>query len=176
MKPGRVRISADCGSRILFGFGGSDGICESNHSYFIIGDKGVVEFSGAAFIASGSSIRCENGILKFGDNFWCNKNCFFSCSHGISFGKDVLLGWNVNVRDDDGHNIIYKSSGKNNCNCCIGDHVWIASHVDILKGVSISNGSVVAYRSCVTKTLNCNAGLIAGYSAKVIHENIEWRR
>lgn len=60
--------------------------------------------------------------------------------------------------------------------CTIGEHVWIASYVDVLKGVNIPDGSVIAYRSCVTKAFNEKGSLIAGYPAKVIRDNIEWKR
>ena len=180
IKRGKIKIHGDYNKRILFGFGGTEGICGNRNSYLIIGNEGIVEFYGKAFFGAGSSIRCDHGTLKFGNNFWCNKNCFFSCSEGISFGDDVLLGWNVNIRDTDGHDIVYDQarSDKNSHNheCQIGNHVWLASCVDILKGVSIPSGSVVSYRSCVTKTFYKERSLIAGYPAKVIRENIEWRR
>ena len=94
----------------------------------------------------------------------------------------MLLGWNVNVRDSDGHNIEYDMASTliqpniKEPQCTIGNHVWLASYVDILRGVGISDESVVAYRSCVTKSFNDEACLIAGYPAKVIRKNIKWTR
>ena len=56
----------------------------------------------------------------------------------------------------------------------IGNHVWIAAFVDILKGVNIPSDSVVAYRSCVTKPFFNEHSLIAGYPAKQIKEQVNW--
>ena len=47
-----------------------------------------------------------------------------------------------------------------------GDDVWIAADGDILKEVRIGNGNVVAYRSCVTKSIEDDRCLIRGYPAK----------
>ncbi|HEY9752233.1 MAG TPA: hypothetical protein V6C46_04750, partial [Coleofasciculaceae cyanobacterium] len=54
--------------------------------------------------------------------------------------------------------------------------VWIASHVSILKGVSIPDNSIVATRSVVTKSFNMQNTLIGGVPAKVLKNNINWLR
>ena len=95
---------------------------------------------------------------------------------GITFGEDVLLGWNINVRDSDGH-VIYKDGIQKESlkPVSIGDHVWIASFVDILKGVVIPDGCVIGYRSCLTGLYTSKNSLIAGYPAREIQGNIEWK-
>lgn len=138
---------------------------------------GKIVFYGDATFSQGSSIRVENSWLEVGDNFYCNKNCFFSCSEGITIGKDVLLGWNVNIRDSDGHTMIYDNQEQKNTNSVhIGNHVWLASYADILKGVSIGSDSVVAYNSCVTKPFEESNVLIGGYPAKIIKHNVNWKK
>ena len=137
-------------------------------------------FNGKADLATGISMRVEqNGIIEFGKNFMCNKSCFFASCKKIYFGDDCILGWNVNIRDVDGHNI-YELDGNNeetNSHKAvhIGQHVWIAAFVDILKGVEIPDGSIVAYRSCVTKKYEEKNSLIGGYPARVIKNNITWK-
>ncbi len=117
----------------------------------------------------------DNGTLEIGSNFYCNKNCFISCSEGIRIGSDNLWGWNVSIRDSDGHTIIHNGTEKaSSAPVEIGDHVWIASYADILKGVHISNNSVIAYRSCVTKSVPCDNVLVAGCPAKIVQDDIDW--
>jgi acetyltransferase-like isoleucine patch superfamily enzyme len=49
----------------------------------------------------------------------------------------------------------------------IGDNVWIAAHVVILKGVTIGDNAVVAAGSVVTKDVPAGT-LVGGAPAKVI--------
>lgn len=159
---------------VSIGFQGTEGL-EKRRTSIII-KEGSIRFKGKASLCSGTSIRVDAGNLVFGNEFSCNNNCFFSCSIGITFGEDVLLGWNINVRDSDGH-IIYESGIKKESvkPVNIGNHVWIASLVDILKGVEIPDGCVIGYRSCLTGSYINRNSLIAGYPAREIQKNIEWK-
>lgn len=57
----------------------------------------------------------------------------------------------------------------------IGNHVWIASEVKILKGVSIADGCVIALGSIVTKSFDEENILIGGFPAKKIQDNVSWK-
>ncbi|UZW14978.1 acyltransferase [Clostridium pasteurianum] len=161
---------------------GSEGVNISykKTGYFDIRKEGKIIFNGNANFSNGISIRVDSGNLIFGNNFSCNKNCFFSCSKGITFGNNVLLGWNINIRDADGHNIFDLNDlniGKSSCkSVSIGNHVWIASNVNILKGVEIADNCVVGYNSCVTKRFMDKNCIIAGYPAKIVKNNINWKK
>ena len=90
LKRGRVILNLSDNQRILFGFGGSDGIVEEKSCIFLNGGKLI--FNGSARFATGCRIRVDSGTLIFGSNFSANKNCFFSCSDKITIGDDVLFG------------------------------------------------------------------------------------
>ncbi len=84
-----------------------------------------------------------------------------------------MLGWDVNIRDSDGHYIIEKGQKKQIIKpVTIGNHVWICSHAHILKGVVIGNDSVISYGSIVLGKFNSNNLLIGGIPAKIIREDI----
>lgn len=137
-------------------------------------------FEGEATFASGINICAhEDAVIKFGKNFFCNKNCVFESRKSITIGDNVLIGWNVNVRDSDGetHVIFLDNKPKiNKKEIYIGDHVWICSFSHLLKGSKISSNSVVAYNSCVNKNFEIENVLIGGYPATVIQEKINWKR
>lgn len=161
---------------IQIGFGGTEGVIENKYSFFKV--TGIITFNGKTIISAGSSIRVDSGELVIGNNFFCNKNCFISCSKKVIIGKNVLLGWNVNVRDNDGHTI-YNDGYKNiqEKDVIIKDNVWLASYVDILKGSIVSEGSVVGYRSCMSnRCFDEKNVLILGNPAKVVKKNISWRK
>lgn len=158
---------------------GSNGINVLEKGYFDIGKKGRVIFKGKANFSKGVSIRVDNGDLTFGDNFYCNRNCFFSCTGKVTIGDNALLGWNVNIRDSDGHDIFNLNNPNIITNTLkpvtIGEHVWIAANVDILKGSSIPDNCIIGYNSCVTKKFVDKNCIIGGYPAKVVKENVNWR-
>lgn len=158
---------------IKYGLGGVKGI-NSNTSQLWL-QSGTIIFNGAANFAEGCSIR-NNGNLTFGKNFGAGKNCFISCADEISFGDDILFAWNGTVRDSDGHNIYVNGQEKSSHKPVhIGNHVWIASEVKILKGVSIPDNCVIALGSVVTKPFNERNILIGGYPAKKLQENVSWK-
>lgn len=70
------------------------------------GPSAVLIINGTAQIAAGSVFRIDAGAIRLGESFSCNRNCFISCSKEIIVGSYCLLGWNVNIRDSDGHNLI----------------------------------------------------------------------
>ena len=75
----------------------------------------------------------------------------------------------------DNHKMIHK-------NICdrgeikIGNHVWVVAFSHILKNSCISDGSVVAYHSLLTKQFEGEKLLLGGRPAKVIEEQIERER
>lgn len=146
--------------------------------YLGISQGGKIIFTGKANFATGVSIRIDGGKLKIGNGFNSNGNCHFSCGDNVEIGNDVLLGWNVNIRTTDGHTIYNLENPKIKTNenkpIIIGDHVWIASNVDILKNVEIPENCVIGYRSCVTRKFTEKNCIIGGYPAKIIKRGINW--
>jgi len=160
---------------IKFGIGGSNGIIENSHSELCLEKNSKIVFEGTAHFAAGNSIR-NSGQIYIGNNFGMNKNSFLSCYNKIEIGSDVITGWNVSIRDSDGHSLI-----KNNVvqpvfrPVSIGNHVWLCSYVHILKGVELGNDIVVGYRSVVTGKFNTNGIVIAGHPAKIVQEHVNWQ-
>lgn len=165
---------------IKIGTKSNDGIPEISRGFISVSKNGKIIFKDNIEISCGSSIRAIGyGKINFGNNFYCNKNCAFESRKAINMGNDVLIGWNVNIRDSDGetHYIIKDNLKKENKKeIKIGNHTWICANVSILKGVYIPDNCVVAYNSCVVKSVENTNVLIAGYPAKVVAEDIEWLR
>ncbi|MDM8312061.1 Acetyltransferase (isoleucine patch superfamily) [Clostridium cadaveris] len=163
---------------ITFGLSGSKDMFryESKKSYLGI-KSGRIYFKGKARIASHFHILVRGGELTVGNNFSCNNSCSLSCIDKISFGDNVLLGGHVVIRDSDGHeiyNITTYETKTTHEPIKIGSHVWICNKVDILKGVTIGDDSVVAYRSFCVNEIKENNVLVGGMPAKVIKRGINW--
>lgn len=166
---------------IKFGFqDGTLGVPSNRGSgYLILGKEGKILFKGKAQLAKGVSLRVDSGYVEFGNNFTCNKDCFIACNKKIVFGENVTVGWHTNIRDMDGHNVYIGEKKDENIQnhekeIIIGDNVWIAAHVDILKGSKIPKGCIVGYRSCVFKEFTEEKCIIAGYPSKIVKRDVLW--
>lgn len=110
-----------------------------------------------------------------GDNFYANKNCFFSVDKRVSLGDNVLCGWNVQIRDSDGHRVFTNGVKHSDSeDVFVGKHCWLASDVVIMKGVHIADDNVVAFGSRVLRGCETSNNLLAGFPAKVVKTGVSW--
>jgi acetyltransferase-like isoleucine patch superfamily enzyme len=96
----------------------------------------------------------------------------------IIVGEDCMFSNHVLVRTNDSHYIYDAKTGDRTnlpADVHIGNHVWIAAHTTVMKGVTIGDGSVIGYRSVVTKDIPTSC-VAVGTPAKVVQENVEWSR
>ena len=160
--------------RILFGFGGTDGISRKVQSYFIV-EKGFLIFKGDAKFGEGSSIRVSSGKIIIGDGLLSNKNLLLYVEEYLEIGEKAVIGWNTDIRDGDGHQI---AGNQMNIPIHIGDNCWIGSDVLILKGVKLGENCIIGAKSVVTKAISKSfipaSSTIVGMPAKVIKTGIEW--
>lgn len=94
----------------------------------------------------------------------------------ISIGDDCLIAHGCDLRNSDSHSVL-DAETRERINAArdirIGNHVWLGAHVQILKGVTIDQGSIVAARSVVTKDVPART-LVAGSPTRVLRENVDW--
>ena len=158
---------------VRVGFGGSETVVTNRYGIVNI-ENGTLVFHGQATFASGSTLDCS-GHLEIGDHFSTNRNAFVSCSKEVIIGDNVMLGWDVTIFDASGHTVYYKGEPKTSqATIKIGNHVWLCSKAQILKGAEIGNESIVAWGSIVTKAIEGENLLIAGIPAQKIQEAISW--
>ncbi|PWT34546.1 hypothetical protein DKZ22_09360 [Limosilactobacillus reuteri] len=182
----KTKVYIDNSSRIIvssttkkmfmveIGFKGTKFISKNSEQSLTLINNSKLILNANCVIGEGHNIYCNNGILTINNDVYINRNVLIQCENKIELGKDTLLGWNVSLRDTDGHSL--NSSGQTrseNAPILIGKKVWLAANVVILKGSIITNGSIVATGSIVpgviVKRENC---LVAGIPAKVKKENI----
>ena len=81
------------------------------------------------------------------------KICVTEPHSKISIGNDCMLAYGTIVRSGDSHSIIDLASNKRVNyaeDVTIGSHVWIGTNAQVLKGVYIGKGSIVAAGAIVT--------------------------
>jgi acetyltransferase-like isoleucine patch superfamily enzyme len=93
----------------------------------------------------------EGARVEVGPDGFLN-GCQLSAKQGIQLGRGVWLGPGSRVWDSDQH-AIDEHRPEQSAAVQIGDHVWVASDVTVLRGVEIGESTVVGTRSLVTRSL-----------------------
>lgn len=151
----------------------------SGYGYWSVSPNGKVTFGdNNRFKADNKIVVVGNGELTFGTRVSSNSGFIVSCSKSIRFGDNVLMGWDITIIDEDGHKI-YDCDGRQineRKSITIGNDVWIAKGVTLLKGTEIPNGSIIGARSILSKKYEQEKSLIVGNPGCVVKSNVTWER
>lgn len=146
------------------------------------GDGHRIEFGENCRISRGAVIWFEDhdNLLKVGQGTTMVEVHIAVTEPGsrLIIGEDCMFANDIDIRTGDSHSVIDVESGKRLNfaeDVFIGNHVWIAPHVVILKGVHIGEHSVVATGSIVTKSCPPHV-IIAGNPARVVRTGISWKK
>jgi acetyltransferase-like isoleucine patch superfamily enzyme len=173
---GKVILADSSTGAVRIGFG-DVGIFDQHRSRTIWQVPGRVVFMGAADIGHGSRISVT-GELVLGKRLTIAAESAIMAQRSVRIGDDVLISWDVLIMDTDAHRI-YDATGSQ-VNPAkpirIGNSVWLGCRVVILKGAEIADGVVVAAASTVTRSVDTPNAVVGGNPARVIRENIRWRR
>ena len=123
----------------------------------LMGDNNRIEI--------GAHSRVTGGQLLAGDRT------------SITLGERCMFAKDIDIRTTDSHPIFDKDGKRINPakSIKIGDRVWLASGVAVLKGALIENDVVIGFRSVVTSHLPANS-VAVGTPAKVVKTGITWSR
>jgi acetyltransferase-like isoleucine patch superfamily enzyme len=196
---GILRLIQGQGNRIQ-----AAGVKLANVELDIVGDNNQISFGPGSTINNlRIRMRGSNHRLEFGENcrvsrggwFWFeDQDCLLKIGANttlvdvhiavtepgsqILIGDDCMLANDIDIRTGDSHSVIDIASGERLNfpeDVTIENHVWIAPHVVILKGVSIGSHSVIATGSIVTRSVESGV-IAAGNPANVIRTGITWER
>jgi len=107
------------------------------------------------------------GKLIIGDNSFINVGTIISAHYQIKIGENAQIAPGVILMDNDFHRVEDKDAIDVPTPITIGDNVWLATRVVVLKGVTIGEGSTIASGAVVTKDIPPYS-LAAGIPAKVV--------
>lgn len=142
-----------------------------NNNRVIIGADAYIE--GVEFW-----IEDNNGEIYIGSKTYIGHHTHLACTeddHKIAIGSNCMISSNVTVRTGDSHSILSLEGHRINQahDVIVCDHCWVGQGVRILKGVNLSENSIVAGGAIVTGSFGPNV-IVAGVPAKVVKENITW--
>ncbi len=135
--------------------------------------KKNVGFHGNIRLGYGSSV-------EIGNNTTSTNPVYVTVAEGTKLvvGDDCMFATNNQIRTDDAHAIYDINTGRRinpSQDIVLGDHVWVGYGAVLFGGTTIGSGSVVGAFSVVNKAFSNNC-IIAGTPAKVIKENVFWKR
>ncbi|MHA5207623.1 hypothetical protein R5R49_08745 [Oenococcus oeni] len=92
--------------KFIFQYGIDQGvdISENKTSYFILKNSSL-NLSGRypTKIRRGGTISGQNTKISIGGNFFANSNFYLKSQKEMHIGRNVMLGYDVSMRDSDGH-------------------------------------------------------------------------
>ena len=154
-----------------------------NITFLIRGDHNTVRISDAVKFRLGGSLHVEDRecLIAIGENSTFEEVHIAATEprSQIVIGADCMFAYDIDVRTGDSHSIIDTRTNRRinyAGNILIGDHVWVAPHCSILKGVRIGSNCVLATRSVITKSFPRQGVIIGGSPARILKENITWDR
>ncbi|TYL46622.1 acyltransferase [Marinomonas sp. IMCC 4694] len=120
----------------------------------------------------------DNCTLSIGEGCVIGEGCYLSSREKgtqLILGAGCMLSRNVNVMTSDGHDILREGKRINPAKSIfIGDRVWLADSVTVLKGVTIGNDCIVGINSTLTKSID-SGSVAAGVPAKVVSHGVTWQ-
>lgn len=96
----------------------------------------------------------------------------------IAMGRDCMLSGNIVMDVSDMHSILDAETGARinpPRDIELGDHVWLAQGVQVMKGARIGTNSMIGARSLVVGDIPPGS-LAAGVPARVLRTGVTWDR
>ena len=125
-------------------------------------------------------VREPGGLIRIGEDFSMQGGIIQSVeSQPVLIGSHCMFSGDLEIISGDLHPIFNLSNKviiNPSCEIVIGDHVWIAAHVRVLKGVTIASNVVVGSCALVSNDLTHPNAIYVGQPARLLKVGIGWQR
>lgn len=151
----------------------------------VCGDNCYIEIGSSNYLIKKLRILAQgnNSICKIGNNFSLVNTCEIVIrpenNTFVEIGNDCMFASRILIRAQDGHIIRDLKTGRilnKGKDIKIGNHVWVANDVTILKGVEINDNTAIALGAVATQGEYFSNSIYAGVPARLVKSNILWER
>ena len=146
-------------------------IIHGSHNKIIIGDFSFLNQIELC-------IENENNEILIGKHTNIYGRSHFAVIEGtkILIGDYCLFSGDLHFRTGDSHSILDEEGKRINASkdIVIGNHVWIGTKVTCLKGVRVSEDSIVAATTTLCKCYEQKKCIIAGVPGKIVKTGVNW--
>ena len=142
------------------------------------GNNQIVRLDGDNILLGELHLSGDRSEIHVGSGTKCNSPIWMNLGEPddkVSIGQNCLFA-NVRFRTSDSHPIYDEATDQRinpSKSITLGDRVWVAEDVLILKGAVIEAGSAVGARSLVVGHIPGKC-IAVGVPAKVVRQNIRW--
>lgn len=122
----------------------------------------------------------DNQKVKIGNAFKLNgANIFLGvdANTSVEIGEDCMFSSGINIMCTDSHTIYDLSTHEilnKDKSIKIGNHVWLAEDVTILKGTTIGDNIIIGKNSLVTRDCLDSNSVYAGSPVEKRKQNVNW--
>jgi len=160
-----------------------DGCILDNVTFHIRGNSHSIQINKGVHFNRGGSVWFEDNNCSLSiERFSTFENVHIALTEPnskILIGEDCMFAYDIDLRTGDSHSIFSQENNERinyAQDIIIGNHVWIAAHSILLKGTIISDNSVVATGSVVTRKFFEEGIVLGGNPATQIKNKINWSR
>ncbi|HEY0973775.1 MAG TPA: DapH/DapD/GlmU-related protein [Solimonas sp.] len=135
-------------------------------------DGGGVVIGRRCTISRGVSIVAMGARIEIGDDTFVGPWSTLTAKAGLRIGNDCLIAERVTLRDQNhdirnGNVVPLREAGYQSAPIVVGDDVWIAAGVVVLKGVTVGDGAVIAANAVVVRDVG-RREIAGGVPAKIL--------
>jgi acetyltransferase-like isoleucine patch superfamily enzyme/coenzyme F420-reducing hydrogenase beta subunit len=141
----------------------------------LVDNNAILRIDGNWKIYYGSDIEVFDGALLHVDGLGgSNIGCTIVCGDKIHIGREVIIGRNVTIRDNNGGHYIARRGYKNSRPVEIGQHSWLCEGCTITAGAKIGDSAIIGAKSLVTSSIPPFA-MVSGNPAQIVDEDVFWK-
>lgn len=141
----------------------------------LIDEGGRINVRGSFDIGYGSDVEVFKGaLLECGGHSGINMGATIICAEHILLEREVMIGRNVTIRDNNGGHYLSYRGYKNTRPVVVGQHVWLCEGCTIMLGVHVHDGAIIGAHTLVQNNVPAFT-VVSGNPAKIVDEDVYWK-